>query len=83
MADKYTLTPQLEGMYKGKPTTGTRILDFLKGKRRWPESRLNEEDYYRGVKEAGELPGLSGTFVRKKEDTMDERKYLQTQNYST
>ena len=33
MADKYTLTPQREGIYKGEPTTGTRILDFLQGKR--------------------------------------------------
>ena len=73
MADKYTLTEQLQGWSQSEPAKTIRILDFLKGKRRWPESRLNEEDYYRGVKEAGELPGLSGTFVRKKEDTMDER----------
>ena len=72
MADKYTLTEQLQGWSQPKPLKTVRILDFLKGKRRWPEGRDIGEDYW-DYKEAGELSGLSGTFVRKKEDTMDER----------
>mgnify|MGYP003143211843 FL=1 len=69
MADKYTLTKQ--------PKKSIKILDFIEGKRRWPEARrdefLNDEGTYTGIRGAGELPDLSGTFLRKKEDTIDER----------
>ena len=72
MADKYTLTPQLEGIYKGEPTTGIKILDFLQGKRRWPKGRVISHSPYEG-RAAGKLSGLDRTYLRKKEDTMDER----------
>ena len=72
MADKYTLTPQLQGIYKGKPTKGIKILDFLQGKRRWPKGRVISDSPYEG-RDAGELSGIGGTFLRKKEDKMDER----------
>jgi len=72
MADKYTLTPQREGIYKGEPTTGTRILDFLQGKRRWPKGRVISDSPYEG-RASGKLSGLDRFYLRKKEDTMDER----------
>jgi len=72
MADKYTLTPQLEGIYKGEPTTGIKILDFLQGQRRWPKGRVISDSPYIS-KSSGELSGLDRTYLRKKEDTMDER----------
>ena len=72
MADKYVVTPQREGIYKGKPTKGIKILDFLQGKRRWPKGRIISDSPYEG-RDAGELSGIGGTFLRKKEDTMDER----------
>ena len=72
MADKYTLTPQLEGIYRGEPTTGIKILDFLQGKRRWPKGRVISDSPYEG-RAAGKLSGLDRTYLRKKEDTMDER----------
>tara|TARA_R110000765_G_C18574150_1_gene565475 strand:- start:45 stop:527 length:483 start_codon:yes stop_codon:yes gene_type:complete len=72
MADKYTLTPQEEGVYRGEPTKTVKIIDWLKGKRRWPEGRNIGEDHW-DWKEAGKLGGQSGTYVRQEEDTMDER----------
>ena len=72
MADKYVVTPQREGIYKGKPTIGARILDFLQGQRRWPKGRVISDSPYEG-RDAGELSGIGGTFLRKKEDKMDER----------
>ena len=72
MADKYTLTEQLQGWSQPDPTTGVKILDFLQGKRRWPKGRVISDSPYEGI-DSGELSGLSGTFLRKKEDTMDER----------
>tara|TARA_R110002020_G_C15771751_1_gene728233 strand:+ start:79 stop:528 length:450 start_codon:yes stop_codon:yes gene_type:complete len=59
MADKYTLTPQLEEVYTD-PGKILKIIDWLKGKRRWPKG-------YPG----GEL-GLGKTYLRKKEDRLDE-----------
>ena len=72
MADKYVVTPQREGIYKGKPTIGARILDFLQGQRRWPKGRVISDSPYIS-KSSGELSGLDRTYLRKKEDTMDER----------
>ena len=72
MADKYVVTPQREGIYKGKPTIGARILDFLQGQRRWPKGRVISDSPYEG-RAAGKLSGLDRTYLRKKEDTMDER----------
>ena len=72
MADKYVVTPQREGMYKEKPTIGARILDFLQGQRRWPKGRVISDSPYIS-KSSGELSGLDRTYLRKKEDTMDER----------
>ena len=72
MADKYVVTPQREGMYKGEPTTGVKILDFLQGQRRWPKGRVISDSPYIS-KSSGELSGLDRTYLRKKEDTMDER----------
>ena len=65
MADKYTLTPQLEGIYRGEPTTGIKILDFLQGKRRWPKGRVISDSPYEG-RAAGKLSGLDRTYLRKK-----------------
>ena len=72
MADKYVVTPQREGMYKEKPTIGARILDFLQGQRRWPKGRVISDSPYISIS-SGELSGLDRTYLRKKEDTMDER----------
>ena len=71
MADKYTLTPQLEGIHHVRgPTTSVKILDFLKGKRRWPKGRVISDSPYEG-RDPGELSGLGGTFLRKKERDVD------------
>jgi len=72
MADKYTLTEQLQGWSQPDPTTGVKILDFLQGKRRWPKGRVISDSPYIS-KSSGELSGLDRTYLRKKEDTMDER----------
>ena len=70
MADKYTLTEQRRGF--SSPPTTLKILDFLQGKRRWPKGRVISDSPYEG-RDAGKLSGLYGTYLRKKEDTMDER----------